>query len=187
MKVINQHYEYNSQFQFSGYLNGQGAGNLAKLKYGNKTFKYAGCGPIATYNALLALGVHMPVQDIARHFEIDGILAGGYLGTSPAAIDKFFRDMGCEVKTCFGADICSEAGYDESFEGYTAAVFSYYHGSSLSRGSHFVAVSHREDGGINVYNYADGREEAREFASICELINSGEGRVPLCFTAVKRP
>jgi len=185
MKTVNQHYEYNSQFKLTGYLNGQGIGDLSKLKYGNKTFKEAGCGPIAVYNALLTLGTHVPIQDITRHFEINGIMAGGRFGTSPFAIDKFFRDRGCSVKTRCGADISSESEYDEIFADYTAAIFSYYHGNSLAKGSHFVAVSHRADGGINAYNYADNSSEAKAFASVSELIHSGKGRIPLSITAIK--
>lgn len=185
MKVINQHYEYNSQYKFKGYLNGQGIGGLSKLKYGNKTFKEAGCGPIATYNALLALGVHMPIQDVTRHYELNGIMAGGRFGTSPLAIEKFFRDRGYSVETRFGAEISSKSGYDEIFAGCTAAIFSYYHGKSLAKGSHYVAVSHRADGGIAVYNYADNRQKAKEFSSICELINCGKGRIPLSITAIR--
>jgi len=185
MKAVNQHYEYNSQYKFRGYLNGQGIGDLAKLKYGSKTFKYSGCGPIATYNALLTLGVHMPIQEITRHYEINGIMGGGRFGTSPLAIDKFFKDRGYSVETQFGAEVSSKSGYDEIFSEYTAVVFSYYHGNSLARGSHYVAVSHRTDGGINVYNYADNSMEAKGFASICELIQCGKGRIPLSITAIR--
>jgi len=185
MELIDQHYEYNCRYTFNGYLNGQGVGDLSKLKYGNKTFKEAGCGPIAAYNALLTLGVHMSIQDITRHFEINGIMAGGRFGTSPFAIDKFFRDRGCSVKTRCGADISSESEYDEIFADYTAAIFSYYHGNSLAKGSHFVAVSHRADSGINVYNYADNSKEAKVFASVSELIHSGKGRIPLSITAIR--
>lgn len=182
---IGRHYEYNTQFKFSGYLNGQGVGELSGLKYGLRTFKDDGCGPIAVYNAMLALGDHMSIQDIIRHCETDGVMAGGYFGTSPIAIDEFFKNRGYTAKTYFGAKVSSKRDYDRIFEDHTAAIFAFYHGPALFKGSHFVAIVHNDAGGIDVYNYRNDSTGKRHFSSIEELINDDKDRIPLSITVIR--
>ena len=92
------------------YINDQNSGQIKNVKYGlrtnlltkgfedNKKFPLSkntmdnnGCEVIAVYNSLRTLGNPEDIRDLAKHFENDGQMLGGYFGTNPYAAGRFFK------------------------------------------------------------------------------------------------
>lgn len=96
-------YEYNKSRlgKLSGYIFRQDDDKIKDFRYGG-FFRLGknGCGAIAIYNTMLALGKHEDLCDIMLEIELNHILrANGLLGTSPKKLTRFFdaRDIHYEV------------------------------------------------------------------------------------------
>ena len=72
------------------FLDDQSAETL--LLYGRKPFSHSGCGTAAVFNALLSLGIPMPLPDVIRYFEKRGASMFGSFGTAPQSAFRFFND-----------------------------------------------------------------------------------------------
>lgn len=100
-------------------------------------------------------------------------------------IDDFFRSKGYTVEIHFGSEILIKSKYDELFDDYEVAIFSYFHGDTVFDGAHYVAITHNNKGGIDVYNYRNNSTDKVPFSSIEELINLKENRIPIAITVIK--
>ncbi len=82
---------------YLGYIFRQDAEIIKDLRYGSKQFWYNGCGVIAAYNVMFALGKRMDLCDILLEFELNRV--GNFnalLGTSSRRLPKFFKAHGVE-------------------------------------------------------------------------------------------
>ena len=71
-----------------GYINGQGDGDKAKIRVGETNFKDAGCGVIATYNALHSFGYGPEeLEKLIEYYETNG-----YLMNCPPEIKKYLEE-----------------------------------------------------------------------------------------------
>ena len=68
------------------------------LKYGKKTFSHSGCGTAAVFNALLILGIPVPIADIIRHFEQHGASMFASFGTAPQSAVKYLKKHGLHIE-----------------------------------------------------------------------------------------
>ena len=85
-KIILKNYEINcnaGRFEESVFLENQSG--ISEMYYGSKSFSHSGCGTAAVYNALLSLGIPMPLPEIIRHFEKYGASVFAAFGTAPWA------------------------------------------------------------------------------------------------------
>lgn len=85
---------YNQDFVFSGYINGQASGNQAKIRMGLWTGDFNGCGWIAIYNALYALGCRVTPANVVAYLENFGCVLEGTFGVLPDAVAMYFRLLG---------------------------------------------------------------------------------------------
>ena len=90
-----QNYNHNLQFEpGNGYINGQGAGEVAKMKYGFYHMAWNGCEMIALYNAAHALGKHESLADICLEMYPKSSVACGFFGSNPLLLDRYFKNHG---------------------------------------------------------------------------------------------
>ncbi|MCL2248309.1 MAG: hypothetical protein FWC13_03485 [Oscillospiraceae bacterium] len=96
---------------------------------------YNGCGWIAAYNALIALGEPVHPAAIVYHFETNrGTVLDGVLGTFPHAIERFLRDSGFDVShTLFPR---GSLNIDEEIRSSRVAILAYTHTSA----AHFITI-----------------------------------------------
>ena len=74
-----RNYKHNLQFDpGDGFINGQGAGDVAKMKYGFYRMAWNGCEMIALYNAAHALGKHESLADICLEMYPKSSVACGF-------------------------------------------------------------------------------------------------------------
>lgn len=86
---------------YSGYIFRQDDGKIKDLRYGG-FFRLGlnGCGAVAIYNTMLALGKREELCDIMLEIELNHMLrANGLLGTSPKRLTRYFdaRDIDYEI------------------------------------------------------------------------------------------
>ena len=69
------------------------------MYYGKKQFNECGCEIIATFNALKDLNYNndFSLPLLIDYFEKDGIVLNGNFGTSPKAIENFFRNLNLDA------------------------------------------------------------------------------------------
>jgi tetratricopeptide (TPR) repeat protein len=96
---------------------------------------YNGCGWIAAYNALIALGAPVHPAEIVYHFETNrGTVLDGVLGTFPHAIERFLRDSGFQVNhTLFPR---GSLDIDEAVRSSRVAILAYTHTGA----AHFITI-----------------------------------------------
>ncbi len=150
-KVAKDNYDSNSKIDLScydgKYINDQNTGEVSKLKFGNFKMGYNGCGVIAVYNALLTLDKPQDIRDIAFEFENDGKMLGGYFGTNPYAVERYFNRYNYKVQAVKGEDITEKEPPKAD-----AYILSYWNTDDVLDGMHFTAISKNNKGEYVFYN-----------------------------------
>ncbi|WP_026506535.1 hypothetical protein [Butyrivibrio sp. MC2013] len=136
-----------------GFIDNQSS--FKDMRYGVNAMDYNGCGVIAVYNALNALGLneqgkpgkpYMP--DLISIFEKNGIAMAGDLGTSPYAILRFFKKRGIACKAESNKfrleKLCKE------HKAVIITVLNNRH--KLGDGVHFITVTKGKKGRLQVHN-----------------------------------
>ena len=148
--------------------------------FGKKTaIKQSGCGALASYNALVALGEKPDVDtlvELIRCLETKGVVMGGMFGVSPLAIRRYFTGRNFIVREYKGKS-------KEKMEHLGAAsdaiiVIAFNSRNDLSAGAHYICITKKEDGTYaahNTYCY-DGAKgcycERNGFSSVSEAIEN---------------
>ena len=146
-----------------GYIENQS--KLHALKFGKAyTMAYGGCGLIAIYNTLVALG-EKPSNDVFLELSADlerhGVAWGGKFGTHPAAIRRWFARHGYGVQRIS----VSEESFAQNETNYKVFVVKVLNGAGVKNGTHTVCIT-REATGFVVHNgpYSD------VFATLAEAV-----------------
>ena len=82
------------------YIYDQDDPSVADMRFGVATVGHGGCGAVATYNALISLGVDAEFSDVLAYYnEYMGmrLSLNGLTGMAPSQIVIFFRKMGYRV------------------------------------------------------------------------------------------
>lgn len=109
-KVIEENASYNKSELLTGkymsldrteFIENQKEWKKIKFGQGKRTnMEYSGCGIIAVYNALVALGINPDIDTMVgliSGFELDGAVMNGGFGISPMSVRKFFIKEGYDV------------------------------------------------------------------------------------------
>lgn len=99
--------EHGKAFRSFPMINGQGVGDIARLRYGLSTMSYSGCEVISVYNALVYLGIPRPIHEIAFFMERYRVMLG-YWGCNVYCLGKALDKFGAEyerVKTTAECDV----------------------------------------------------------------------------------
>jgi len=101
---------------------------------------YNGCGWVATYNALIALGSPKHPAEIVRYFEESGgTVFGGVFGTYPNAIEGYLRSLGFDVGHTLFPQLTMDI--DDAIKSSRISILAYVHTSA----AHYVAIEYNEE------------------------------------------
>ena len=117
-----------------------------KWRYGLRSSAAAGCGWIATHNALHLLGYREEIPDLIDYYEHQVPLVNGNLGTVAWGPALCFRRWGFPVTV--HAD---PRTYDQAAAQADAAILFYHWHQNWKLGAHFIALR-KEDRGFVGYN-----------------------------------
>ena len=139
------------------YINGQGS--YGHFKYGAYESDYNGCGWIAIYNALIAMGLYVPPADIIYWLETNnGLIAKGLFGTKMLAIKAFLQGQGLSVQSKG-----NDSNLDETIKNVGAFVLEY----AFAVGVHFVTIRYNQaDNLYYIYNENNSISHAQPESSI---------------------
>lgn len=146
-----------------GYIERQS--ELGALRFGKSyTMAYGGCGLIALYNALVALGEN-PSNDVFLELAADlqrrGVAWGGKYGIHPAFIRRWFVRHGYRVRRI----LVSEEFFAKNEADYKVFVVTVLNGAGLKNWLHTVCIT-REEVGFVVHNGFSGEA----FATLQEAV-----------------
>lgn len=143
-----------------GFLNGQAIGELKMMRYGLSTVGKSGCGTLAAYNALLALGHPEPLAKVIREMEVYCCSVFGFLGSFTFMLPIFFRRRGISCKL--------RLSYRKTFESRYAVV-AFWTKRPIFSGAHIVFLE-QTDGKLTVYNRYSNRGSAYLYETPKELV-----------------
>ena len=89
-----RNYDHNKRYlpaDETGFINGQGKGEVAKMKYGFYHMAWNGCEMIALYNAAHLLGKEQPLADICLEMYPQSSVLCGFFGSNPIVLDRYFK------------------------------------------------------------------------------------------------
>lgn len=132
-----------------GYIERQS--ELGALRFGKSyTVAYGGCGLIALYNALLALGRDASDElflEVAADLQRSGVAWFGKYGIHPSAIRHWLVRHGYLVKR-----LCiSEESFAQNEENYKVFIVTVLNGTGLQNWVHTVCIT-RVEAGFVVHN-----------------------------------
>lgn len=156
MEVLLKSIEENDKNGSGFYASGEYIENQAEwgdVKFGVKDMSFSGCEIMATYNALKALGEPVSEQtvvDLIAMYEENGAVLGGLLGSSPYAIEDYFREQGYDVVTTTSHNEETINQIGESSD--TVIVHAYNNKDDIKSQIHTVSITKEEDGSYAVHN-----------------------------------
>ena len=89
-----RNYDHNKNYlpaDENGFINGQGKGEVAKMKYGFYHMAWNGCEMIALYNAAQQIGKGEPLADICLEMYPQSSVLCGFFGSNPIVLDRYFK------------------------------------------------------------------------------------------------
>jgi len=150
-------------------INGQGLGEISKMRYGLCRMSFNGCEVISVYNALVFLGIPEPIEKVADFMERYRVLVGIFGGN----VYKTGRAL-----QHFGADF--QKNTDLSCA--EAFIVSYWTGKRFLSSIHTVFCE-RSGGKIKVYN----RYNNYPSVQFCSNLETVTGRKkPIAVYAIKK-
>ncbi|WP_026653211.1 DUF6531 domain-containing protein [Butyrivibrio proteoclasticus] len=124
-----------------------------KVLYGNNNMKNAGCGIIATINALHAMGIYLTDEEVANlisEYEKDGAVLNGVLGTSPLAIINYFAE-----DPMYDVSYTATNDFDEigkmAEDSDTLIVMLYNNEDDVTAALHYINIEKKTDADGNTY------------------------------------
>ncbi len=99
-----RNYDHNKRFlpaDKTGFINGQGKGEVAKMKYGFYHMAWNGCEMIALYNAAYLLGKGEPLADICLEMYPQSSVLCGFFGSNPIVLDRYFKAHGISYEKTY--------------------------------------------------------------------------------------
>lgn len=132
-----------------GYIEQQA--ELEALRFGKSyTMAYGGCGLIALYNALVALGAQPSTEvflELAADLQREGVAWGGKYGIHPKAIAGWLKKHDYTVKYLG----ISDEELVENEKKYHVFIVTVLNGAKLRYGMHTVCIT-RSEAGFEVHN-----------------------------------
>ena len=154
--LTNLNYQWNSQYEFNGYIDNQLAGNAALVRMGTMGSPFGfgfcfdgfnACGWVAVYNAFLTLGTPVHPADIISFFENNGGLTfDGIFGSSPHIFEQIFESYGYEAMIFYT--------YSDVLDGILkdgrTGILSYINSGGITEGAHNVNITWDAEQGVYI-------------------------------------
>ncbi len=182
------------------YIENQALWDTVKFGSGEKTsMSSSGCGVMATYNALLALGEGGTVQTVVElisEFEEDGILGDGGFGVSPGKISDCLEERGYDVSVTSSTDPQTINQLGEQSD--TIIVTAYNDKENLEEMVHNVSITKDENGKYAIHNayfiteegkYGCKDNDKKGYDTLQEAIDNMSNREPkaICVIGISKP
>ncbi len=162
-----------------GYIEDQNA--YKDVVYGGKSIWYAGCGVLASFNALHDLEPEKEKKDsperllmLIKDFEKKGIVFSGNLGTAPMPIKKFFESRGYRTEIAYKASEFDRLGEKAK----SLILTAYMDENDITKAVHHIYISKR--GGKytphNVYCNGYISKPQDSVSKVIESINNGRAK-----------
>lgn len=157
-----------------GYIEDQN--NYTDMYYGKKQFNECGCEIIATFNALKDLNYNndFSLPLLIDYFEKDGIVLNGNFGTSPKAIENFFKNLNFETFSSFNEKDCDFIGNN-----YHTFVFTFFNDKfNVFNQVHSICIT-KKNGKFFTHNNGDDLIFYNSMKELVFNINNGNAKLIL--------
>ena len=145
-------------------INGQGCGEVAKMKYGLFRMSYNGCEMIALHNSMVLLGKCSNLKEICKEMYPHCQALSGLFGSNPCLLGSFYKRRGIPYRMTFKYD-----EFFNSLESTPIAVLSFWNKKKPFHGLHTVTVQ-LIDGKIRVYNRYNNKDYPYDYSGRKELL-----------------
>ena len=146
---------HNQQIRLpEGPLNGQGLGELAKMKYGCSTVSYSGCEVIAVYNAQLVVRGDADFCETARFMERFCVMFG-FWGSCFLTLGICLRHFGLRAR-----GIRSGRKLRDALSAGKHCLFVYWTGKRFRSPVHTVLLSQEGADQVCIYNLYNNCDHA---------------------------
>ena len=151
-------------------INGQGMGEVSKLRYGLCPMSFNGCEVISVYNALQYIGKPQKLQDIAFFLEKYRMLLG-FFGCNMFQLGKALDKFGADYER------------RDSIKGLPAFIVSFWTGRPFLSAAHTVFCV-RENDRICIYNRYNNCDTVRYVKKPAEIFGKHK---PIVVYYIKKP
>ena len=145
-------------------INGQGCGEVAKMKYGLCNMSFNGCEMIALHNSMVLMGKNSDLKEICKEMYPKSQMLSGIFGSSPCLLGSFYKKRNFLFRKTY-----RYTEFFDSLESTTVAVLSFWNKKKPFNGLHTVTVQ-AIDGKIRVYNRYNNRDYPYDYISRTELL-----------------
>ena len=145
-------------------INGQGCGEVAKMKYGLCNMSYNGCEMIALHNSMVLLGKNSDLKEICKEMYPKSQMLSGIFGSNPCLLGSFFKRRNILFRKTY-----NYTEFFDSLESTSVAVLSFWNKKKPFNGLHTVTVQ-IIDGKIRIYNRYNNRDYPYDYESRTELL-----------------
>lgn len=148
-----------SNFFHDNYINNQL--DFSDFPYGKGNIGLNGCGPVAVFNALVALKeidtacedksqINNSFIDILHFFEKYGAAFHGRFGTSPLVIRRYFSENGFITDTFKKKSALKLNDFSNEFSAFISIIFN--DKNDIHKGLHFICSKKNADGTFTTHN-----------------------------------
>ena len=145
-------------------INGQGCGEVAKMKYGLCNMSYNGCEMIALHNSLVLLGQESDLKEVCKEMYPKSQALWGIFGSNPCLLGSFYKRRGIAFHKTYKYN-----DFFDNLESTPVAVLSFWNKRKPFHGLHTVTVQ-LVDGKIRIYNRYNNRDVPYDYESRKELL-----------------
>ena len=145
-------------------INGQGCGEVAKMKYGLCNMSFNGCEMIALHNSMVLMGKNSDLKEICKEMYPKSQMLSGIFGSNPCLLGSFYKKRNFLFRKTY-----RYTEFFDSLESTTVAVLSFWKKKKPFNGLHTVTVQ-AIDGKIRVYNRYNNRDYPYDYISRAELL-----------------
>ena len=145
-------------------INGQGCGEVAKMKYGLCNMSFNGCEMIALHNSMVLMGKNSYLKEICKEMYPKSQMLSGIFGSNPCLLGSFYKKRNFLFRKTY-----RYTEFFDSLESTTVAVLSFWNKKKPFNGLHTVTVQ-AIDGKIRVYNRYNNRDYPYDYISRTELL-----------------
>ena len=151
----------NNAAKNGGYIEDQNASSSnfwSQIAYGSSNMENSGCGVIATYNALNALGEigENPspeiLMEIISEYENGGAVIGGLAGSTPKAILKYFQKTGHDARMTSNFSVENLNNMEQNYDTYVLVGLAFSEDGTIQYG-HYISITRNQQSTVNGYNY----------------------------------
>ena len=134
-------------------INGQGCGEVAKMKYGFFPMSYNGCEMIALHNSMVLRNEESSLKEVCLEMYKKCQALSGLFGSDPCRLGSFYKKRNIPYRRTF-----SYTDFFDSLGNTEVSVVAFWCKNKPFGGLHTVAVQKVDGFKIKVYNRYNNRD-----------------------------